>query len=80
MITVTLTTTQGTEKKMSFDQLAQVRTFVDNLPKRLNKSTRVRVDCDLLGLNGAVIIEGAGVSAGLPFAISEAGNAIGALG
>ncbi len=54
MITITLTTTQGTEKKMSFDQLAQVRTFVDNLPKRLNKSTRVRVDCDLLGLNGWV--------------------------
>ena len=54
MITVTLTTTQGTEKKMSFDQLAQVRTFVDNLPKRLNKSNRVRVDCDLLGLNGWV--------------------------
>ncbi len=54
MITLTLTTTQGTEKKMSFDQLAQVRTFVDNLPKRLNKSTRVRVDCDLLGLNGWV--------------------------
>ena len=54
MITVTLTTTQGTEKKMSFDQLAQVRTFVDNLPKRLNKSTRVRVDCVFLGLNGWV--------------------------
>jgi hypothetical protein len=54
MITLTLTTTQGTEKKMSFDQLAQVRTFVDDLPKRLNKSTRVRVDCDLLGLNGWV--------------------------
>ena len=54
MITVTLTTTQGTEKKMSFDQLAQVRTFVDDLPKRLNKRTRVRVDCDLLGLNGWV--------------------------
>jgi hypothetical protein len=54
MITVTLTTTQGTEKKMSFDQLAQVRTFVEDLPKRLNKSTRVRVDCDLLGLNGWV--------------------------
>ena len=54
MITVTLTTVQGTEKKMSFDQLAQVRTFVDNLPKQLNKSTRVRVDCDLLGLNGWV--------------------------
>jgi hypothetical protein len=54
MITVTLTTTQGTEKKMSFDQLAQVRTFVDDLPKRLNKTTRVRVDCDLLGLNGWV--------------------------
>ena len=54
MITVTLTTTQGTEKKMSFDQLAQVRTFIDDLPKRLNKSTRVRVDCDLLGLNGWV--------------------------
>jgi hypothetical protein len=54
MITLTLTTTQGTEKKMSFDQLAQVRTFVDDLPKRLNKTTRVRVDCDLLGLNGWV--------------------------
>jgi hypothetical protein len=54
MITLTLTTTQGTQKKMSFDQLAQVRTFVDDLPKRLNKSTRVRVDCDLLGLNGWV--------------------------
>jgi len=54
MITLTLTTTQGTEKRMSFDQLAQVRTFVEELPKRLNKSTRVRVDCDLLGLNGWV--------------------------
>jgi hypothetical protein len=54
MITLTLTTTQGTQKRMSFDQLAQVRTFVDDLPKRLNKSTRVRVDCDLLGLNGWV--------------------------
>jgi len=54
MITLTLTTTQGTEKKMSFDQLAQVRTFVDDLPKRLNKTTRVRIDCDLLGLNGWV--------------------------
>ncbi len=54
MITLTLTTTQGTEKKMSFDQLAQVRTFVEDLPKRLNKTTRVRVDCDLLGLNGWV--------------------------
>lgn len=54
MITLTLTTTQGTEKKMSFDQLAHVRTFVDDLPKRLNKSTRVRIDCDLLGLNGWV--------------------------
>jgi len=54
MITLTLTTTQGTEKRMSFDQLAQVRTFVEELPKRLNKTTRVRVDCDLLGLNGWV--------------------------
>ncbi len=54
MITLTLTTTQGTEKKMSFDQLAQVRTFVEDLPKRLNKTTRVRIDCDLLGLNGWV--------------------------
>lgn len=54
MITLTLTTTQGTEKRMSFDQLAQVRTFVEDLPKRLNKTTRVRVDCDLLGLNGWV--------------------------
>ncbi len=54
MITLTLTTVQGTEKRISFDQLAQVRTFVEDLPKRLNKTTRVRVDCDLLGLNGWV--------------------------
>lgn len=54
MITLTLTTTQGTEKKISFDQLAQVQTFVEDLPKRLSKTTRVRVDCDLLSLNGWV--------------------------
>ena len=54
MITVTLTTTQGTQKRMSFDEIAKAHVFVDNLPKRLNKSTRVRVDCDLLGLNGWV--------------------------
>ena len=54
MITLTLTTTQGTQKTMSFDEIAKAHVFVDNLPKRLNKSTRVRVDCDLLGLNGWV--------------------------
>jgi hypothetical protein len=54
MINLTLTTTQGTEKKMIFDEIAKAHVFVDNLPKRLNKTTRVRVDCDLLGLNGWV--------------------------
>ena len=54
MITVKLTTTQGTEKIMSFDEIAKAHVFVENLPKRLNKSTRVRVDCDLLSLNGWV--------------------------
>ena len=54
MINLTLTTTQGTQKTMSFDEIAKAHVFVDNLPKRLNKTTRVRVDCDLLGLNGWV--------------------------
>jgi hypothetical protein len=54
MIDLTLTTTQGTQKKMQFDEIAKAHVFVDNLPKRLNKTTRVRVDCDLLGLNGWV--------------------------
>ena len=54
MINLTLTTTQGTQKTISFDEIAKAHVFVDNLPKRLNKSTRVRVDCDLLGLNGWV--------------------------
>ncbi len=52
MISLTLTTTQGTQKTMSFDEIAKAHVFVDNLPKRLNKTTRVRIDCDLLGLNG----------------------------
>ena len=54
MINLTLTTTQGTQKTMSFDEIAKAHVFIDNLPKRLTKSTRVRVDCDLLGLNGWV--------------------------
>lgn len=54
MITIKLTTVQGTEKTMSFDEMAKAYVFIDNLPKRLNKSTRVKVDCDLLGLSGWV--------------------------
>lgn len=54
MITVTLTTVQGTEKKMSFEDIAKVQYFINYLPKSLSKSTRVRVNCDLLGLNGWV--------------------------
>ena len=54
MINIKLTTTQGTEKTMSFDEIAKAHVFVDNLPKRLSKTTRVRVDCDLLSLNGWV--------------------------
>ena len=54
MIDIKLTTTQGTQKTMSCDEIAKAHVFIENLPKRLYKSTRVRVDCDLLGLNGWV--------------------------
>jgi len=54
MINIKLTTTQGTQKTMSFDEIAKAQVFIENLPKRLNKRTRVRVDCDLLSLNGWV--------------------------
>ena len=54
MIDIKLTTTQGTQKTMSFDEIAKAHVFIENLPKRLNKRTRVRVDCDLLSLNGWV--------------------------
>ena len=53
----------------------EIRLDIREFDDPLSESGRAWI-IDLLGLNGAVIIEGAGVSAGLPFAISEAGNAI----
>jgi hypothetical protein len=54
MITLTLTSYNGNTKKMPFYSELQVREFISALPSRLNKNTSLKVECDLLAINGTI--------------------------
>jgi hypothetical protein len=54
MITLTLTSYNGNTKKMPFYTEKQVRSFISALPSQLNKTTSLKVECDLLAISGTV--------------------------
>lgn len=54
MITLTLTSYNGNTKKMPFYNELQVREFISALPSRLSKNTSLKVECDLLAINGTI--------------------------
>ena len=54
MIILTLTSYNGNTKKMPFYTENQVLAFISALPSRLNKNTSLKVECDLLAINGTI--------------------------
>ena len=54
MVKVFMELANGQYKWLEFDNANVVRQFINELPKKLNKSTAVRVECDLLGISGIV--------------------------
>jgi hypothetical protein len=54
MITLTLTSYNGNTKKMPFYSKQQVLDFLSALPSRLSKNTSLKVECDLLAINGTI--------------------------
>ena len=52
MINIKLTTVGGTEKMIQVNTIKDAHQYIEELPKRLKNKTRVRVDCDIAGLNG----------------------------
>ncbi|MEY3910095.1 MAG: hypothetical protein RIT47_793 [Pseudomonadota bacterium] len=54
MVKVFLETANGDYRWLEFANAEVVRQFVDELPKKLKRSTAVRVECDLLGIGGIV--------------------------
>ena len=54
MITLTLTSYNGNTKKMPFYNEQQVRKFISSLPSQLNKTTSLKVECDLLAISGTI--------------------------
>ena len=54
MITLTLTSYNGNTKKMPFYTKQQVQEFISALPSRLSKNTSLKVECDLLAINGTI--------------------------
>lgn len=54
MITLTLTSYNGNTKKMPFYTKQQVADFISALPSRLSKNTALKVECDLLAINGTI--------------------------
>ena len=54
MITLTLTSYNGNTKKMPFYSKQQVLDFLYALPSRLSKNTSLKVECDLLAINGTI--------------------------
>jgi hypothetical protein len=52
MITLKLTTFNGTTKAMSFDTPANVRTYITALSNTLPKTVVLQVSCDALGISG----------------------------
>ena len=54
MITLTVTSYNGNTKKMPFYTKQQVQEFISALPSRLSKNTSLKVECDLLAINGTI--------------------------
>jgi len=54
MITLTLTSYNSNTKKMPFITEQKLREFLSALPSQLNKSTTLKVECDLLAINGII--------------------------
>lgn len=54
MITLTLTSYNGNTKKMPFLTESKLREFISALPSHLNKNTSLKVECDLLAINGTI--------------------------
>ena len=52
MITLKLTSFNGTTKAMSFSTPADVRTYITALGNALPKSVVLQVSCDTLGISG----------------------------
>lgn len=49
---VRLTTMSGTVKDIHFQTKEQVLHFIDELPNDLEKNLRLKITCDLLGIDG----------------------------
>jgi hypothetical protein len=54
MITLTLTSYHGNTWKMPFVTELELRDFLSALPSRLNKNTSLKVECDILSINGTI--------------------------
>ena len=54
MINVTITTTQGNTRKINLMTKQEVLDFIDLFKSTLHKNQRVKITCDLLGINGYV--------------------------
>jgi hypothetical protein len=51
---VRLTTMSGSTKDINFQSREQVMKFLEQLPKDLRVNDRLKVTCDLLGIDGYV--------------------------
>lgn len=54
MVKVFLETSNGSYRWLEFPNVNVVKKFIDELPTKLNKSTAVRVECDLIQFGGIV--------------------------
>ena len=52
MINVTLTTMQGNTRKINLMSKQEVFDFIELFKSTLHENQRVKVTCDLLGING----------------------------
>lgn len=49
---LTITSMSGSTMNMEFWDKNSVHEFIDNYRQRLNKNQRVKITCDLLGIDG----------------------------
>jgi hypothetical protein len=54
MIDITLTTMQGNTRKVKLTSKQEALDFVELFESTLHKNQRVKITCDLLGINGYV--------------------------
>ena len=54
MIKVRLTSYNGNTKQLPFYSIEQVNNFISALPAHLDKTTSLKLECDLLGINGTI--------------------------